>query len=381
MQTVPPSYAHRPGIEIVPVAGRRDLRAFIRFPYALRRNDPHWVPPLRLVEWERFNRRRNPFFEHADMALFLAVREGSIVGRIAAIDDRRHNEIHKENSASFGCFEVSDGEAAGALLEKAEEWARHRGRAAIRGPLDFSLNESAGLLIDGFDEDPMILMPHHPPAYRQYLEEQGYQKLKDLYAWILNRREGVAERFEALALRVRQRAGVTLRRVDVRHLDRDLNAMLAIYVRAWEKNWGFVPPTPREARNLVSFLRFLVDPRFILSAEMDGRPVAFAVAVPDLNQVLKGTNGRLFPYGLVRLLRRKHLVDQYRLLLLGILPECQHTRIYPVLMAALHERSHEVRWRRIEFSWVLEENLEANNAAATVGAERYKTYRIFEKRL
>jgi GNAT superfamily N-acetyltransferase len=368
-------------IAIVPVRTRRELRAFIRFPYTLHRNDPHWVPPLRVLEWTRFNRRLNPFFEHADMALLLALREGKVVGRIAAMDDRRHNELHKENIATFGCFEATDAESARSLLGSAEAWARNRGRSGIRGPLDLSLNESAGLLVEGFDEDPMILMPYNPPAYREYLEHFGYEKLKDLYAWILNRRDRLGEREQMLAKRVRQRLGVSIRTADLRHLDRDLTAMLSIYARAWEGNWGFVAPTEREARNLVAVLRHLVDPRGVLMAEIGGRAVAFLIAVPDLNQVFKGTDGRLFPYGLVRLLRRKRLVDQYRLPLLGVLPEHQQTGLYPLLMAELYERSHEIHWRRIEFSWVLEENLQINHAAAAGGAQRYKTYRIFEKQL
>jgi GNAT superfamily N-acetyltransferase len=366
-------------IEIAPVVSWRDRRRFIQFPYTLYRGDPHWVPPLRLLEWDRFS-RRNPFFEHADMARFLALSRGVVVGRVAAIDDRLHNQVHRDNIATVGCFEAKDADAAHALLEAAEGWARARGRQAIRGPLDLSLNESSGLLVDGYDEDPMILMPYHPPAYRQYLEAAGYRKIKDLYAWILNRR-AIEPREAELIDRVRRRLRVTIREMNVRHVDRELTSMLEIYAEAWKDNWGFVPPTAREARHTVGFLRHLIDPRLVLTAEVDGRAVGFVAAVPDINQALKGTAGRLFPRGLVQLMARKRLITQLRLLLLGVVPEYRGTGLYPLLIASLHEPAERFGWRRVEFSWVLEDNADVNNGASALGARLYKTYRVYQKPL
>src|SRR6266851_2421015 len=169
---------------IRPVSGRRDFRRFIDYAYERNAGDPHWVPPLRLAEHERLTPKKNPFFAHADVELLLAGRGGTIVGRIAAIDDRLHNETHHDNAAMFGFFEAEDAEASRALLVAVEEWAKARGRARVRGPMNPSLNESAGLLIDGFDSDPMLMMPHNPRAYAAHIESAGYQKVKDLFAWL-----------------------------------------------------------------------------------------------------------------------------------------------------------------------------------------------------
>jgi hypothetical protein len=224
-------------------------------------------------------------------------------------------------------------------------------------------------------------MPYQPPVYRRYLEDAGYRKARDLYAWNVQLRDDIGPADAALLDRIRQRLRVDIRPVDVRHLDRELTTMLEIYSRAWKDNWGFVPATPREARHTVALLRHLVDPRFVLSADIDGRPVGFLVALPDINQALKGTSGRLLPFGLLRLLRRRQLIDQWRLLLLGILPEYRQTGLYFLMLAALRDASRQVSWRRLELSWILEDNFKVNSYAEAVGAVRYKTYRIYEKPL
>jgi hypothetical protein len=368
--------------EIRRVDSRKDLRRFIAYPYHRHRDDPHWVPPLRLSERERLTPSKNPFFDHAAVELFIAERNGRTVGRIAAIDDRLHNETHHDNMAAFGFFEAEDRETARALLAQVESWARARGRSLVRGPLNPSLNESAGLLVDGFDTDPMLLMPHNPPEYASYLEAAQYRKVKDLYAWLYDIRKEVAPTVAKLAAHVRGKHAVVVRRLDLQEFAAEVERMRAIYCGAWEHNWGFVPPTADEFRRIATELKPIFDPRCAICAEIGGRPVACAIAVPDVNQALKGTGGRLFPLGLVRLLASRFLVDQVRLLLLGVLAEYRGFALYPLMWYELHRQVAEnTRYRWCECSWVLEDNDDVNQPLQLAGARRYKTYRLYQKAL
>jgi hypothetical protein len=362
------------------VATGRDRSRFIGYPYARYRHDPLWRPPLRLAERERLSPAHNPFFDHADHALWLAWRDGTVVGRIAAFDDRLHRETHGENLAALGFFEPDDTEAAGALFGAAETWARSRGRAALRGPLNPSLNESAGLLVDGFDTPPMLLMPHNPPEYGAWIEACGYTKAKDLYAWLYALDRPIAPVVAKLAERVREKERLEVRPLRLDEFAREVERLRVVYCGAWERNWGFVAPTPREFERLARELKPIFDPRGAVCAEVNGRLVACAITVPDINQALRGTGGRLLPLGLPRLLARRWIVDQARLLLLGVLPEYRALGLYPVLLHALHAQVRPV-YRRVEFSWVLEDNRDINQPAEMAGARRYKTYRLYEKAL
>ncbi|MES1256066.1 MAG: hypothetical protein ABUS56_10685, partial [Acidobacteriota bacterium] len=325
--------------------------------------------------------RHNPFFAHADAELFLAWRDGAVVGRIAAIDDRLHRETHQDNVAMFGFFEAADLPAAASLFAEAETWARRRGRTGLRGPFNPSLNESAGLLIDGFETDSMLLMPHNPREYAAWIEACGYRKLKDLFAWLYELTPAVAPVIAKLAARARDKHGIQVRPLHLAEFQREVAWLREVYCGAWRDNWGFVAPTPAEFERLARELKPIFDARGAVCAEVDGRPIACALALPDINQALKGTDGRLFPLGLVRLLARSRIIDQARLLLLGVLPDARHLGLYPVLLEALHRQMSGTRYRRIEFSWVLEDNRDINQPAEMAGATRYKTYRLYEKRL
>jgi len=370
-----------PVIDVSPAVGRRDIGRFLDYAYVRNSGDPHWIPPLRFAERERLSPKHNPFFAHADVELFLARRDGRIVGRVAAIDDRLHNQTHSDDVAMFGFFEAEDRPVAEALLAMVEAWARRRGRAHVRGPINLSLNESAGLLIEGFDSDPMVMMPHNPPAYGEYIEAAGYRKIKDLFAWLYSIDTQVPKVVAGLAARMRDRQGVVVRPLQLAEFEREVERLREIYCGAWERNWGFVAPTPAEFRRIAHEMKPIFDPRCAVCAEVQGRPVACAVAIPDINQVLKGTNGRLFPLGLVRLLGRKRIIDQARLLLFGVLAEYRSFGLYPLLLFELHRQMKDTRYRRVEFSWVLEDNRDINQPAEMAGARRYKTYRIYQKPL
>jgi len=368
-------------IEIRTVEGRDGVRQFVDYAYERNAADPLWIPPLRLSERERLTPAKNPFLANADMQLLLALRDGRVAGRIAAIDDRLHNQTHGDNIAMFGFIEAEDAGITRTLLRAVEDWARARGRAAVRGPLNPSLNESAGLLIDGFDTPPMVLMPHNPREYAAYIESAGYAKVKDLYAWLWDPRADPPPIFPKLTARVRKRYKLTTRSLDVSRFASEAERLRELYCSAWERNWGFVPPTPDEFRRVAAELKLIFDPRAAVVVESDGRLVACAVAIPDINQALAGTTGRLSPPTLLRLLLRARYIDQVRLLLLGVDPAYRSAGLFPMLMSTIREQLNRTRYRRVEFSWVLEDNDDINRAAELGNARRYKTYRIYQKAL
>ena len=368
-------------IRVRPVQGRGQIRRFVDYMYERNAHDPHWVAPLRLSEHDRINPAKNPFFAHADVELMLAWRGDRIVGRIAAIDDRLHQEAHHDNVAMFGFFEAADADAAHALLAAVEAWATARGRARVRGPISPSLNEMCGLLVEGFDTDPMLLMPHNPPEYAAQIESAGYAKVKDLFAWMHVLQREMPPAFARAARRLRDKHGIVIRPLNLKEFTREVERLRAIYCSAWERNWGFVPPTDAEFRRIAAELKPIFDPRCTICAEVNGEMVACVIAVPDINQALKGTDGRLFPLGLLRLLLRKRYISQVRLLLLGVDERHRRLGLFPLLLAEWHRQMQDTPYRRAEFSWVLEDNRDINQPAELAGATRYKTYRIYEKTL
>jgi len=368
-------------VTVVRAATPQLVHAFVDLPYTMYARDPHWVPPLRRDERRRLDKRRNAFLDHADIELWTAFSGGAPCGRIAAIEDRAHNDFHHERLAWFGFFEASDGPTARALLEAAENWGRARGCPAIRGPVNPSLNESAGLLVLGFDDDPRLLMPYNPPEYREFIEAAGYTKVKDLLAWNIDITAPLGARVERLAERLRRRGHIRVRRVDMKKFDRDLAAMNAIYRSAWEHNWGFVPPTDAEMKQLATDLKPVIDPDLVLFAEMDDRPIACGVCLPDLNQVLKRMNGRLLPFGLWHFLKRRSIITRVRMVLLGVLAECRHIGVYPLLISELHRNAFANGYTRGEMSWTLEDNDDVNAGIMAAGGRVYKKYRLYEKAL
>jgi len=368
-------------IEARPVNNRRLLGQFIDFPYRKYKAHPHWTPQLRLSEWHQFNPTRNPFFATADMQLFLAVDGKGVAGRIAAIDDRRHNEVHHDNVGMFGFFEADSPEAAAVLLDAAEQWARAHGRAALRGPLNPSLNYSCGLQVDAFDTDPFVMMPCNPPDYAQYLERAGYAKVMDLYAWLFDLRQPLPDRFTRLVAQSQEHGSFAVRPVDFSDFPREMETLRQVYSRAWEANWGFVPPTHEEFQHIAADLKQVAIPGGVLFAESAGSVIGCAVGLPDINQVLKGTGGRLFPLGLPRFLLRKRLVSRVRLLLFGVLPEFRDTEVLVLLFHRIHAWAVSTGYTSAELSWTLESNGVVNRSLQLGGAARYKTYRLYQRSL
>jgi GNAT superfamily N-acetyltransferase len=361
-----------------------DIKRFIRYPFERYRHDPHWVPPLLIDERQKFNPKKNPFYRHAQMELFLAYRAGGeVVGRVAAIDDELHNQTHEDNLAFFGFFEADDQATAEVLLNHVEGWARRLGRSAVRGPMNPSLNDGAGLQVDAFDTDPYIMMPYNPPEYPRYAEAAGYRKIKDLYAWLFDASWSAPARIGRLAERVRRRhADVVTRPANMKRFREELESLKRIYSEeAWGHNWGFVRYTDAEFDRLASELKLIADPNIILFAEVDGHTAGVAVGLPDANQLFKRMRGKLLPFGLFHFLNRKRIIDQMRLPILGLMPEYRNKGLDLVLMHDVYQRAIAAGYKRAELSWTLEDNKAINHAIETGGAKLYKKYRIYQKKL
>jgi hypothetical protein len=369
-------------IEIRPV-GPRDEKVFLHLPEALYRDDPHWVPPLWMAEKERLSATKNPFLARVPHEKYIAWRDGTAVGRIMAIDDPRHNEVHGDNLAFFGFFEATDAEVAGQLLATAEDWARNRGREALRGPANPSLNDTCGLLVWGFDDDPMMMMPYNPPGYMDWVEGAGYAKTKDLYAWTMDLTEGVNARSQRILNRMEKRLdpAPTVRQLSKSNFRQDILTIRDIFIKCWGDNWGFVPPTEEEFWHSAKDMKLILDWPLALMMEIEGKPVAFCLSLSDLHQVYKRIGGRLLPFGLVKLLRRRNYINRGRMLLLGVLPEHRNRGLELRLITDSMAAGQAIGWKTGESSWTLEDNDGVAKAIQIVGGWHYKTYRIYEKPL
>jgi len=369
------------------VHGAKDLRAFVDLPYRLHAGNPQWVAPLRIDVRSRLDRRRNPFFEHGEAEYFLAELDGRVVGRIAAIVNRLHNEIHGDRVAFFGFFEsVDDLRVARSLLEAAGDWVRARGFTALRGPASLSTNDECGLLVDGFDTPPTLMMAHNPPYYERLLLAAGFEPSKDLWAFQGGHPERYApvpERATRAVELLGRRLGIRMRPLDMRRFDAEVEVVRAAYNAVWERNWGFVPMTAEEIRHMARQLRPVIIPDIVPIAEKDGEVVGFGLAIPDLNQVLRRhRSGRLFPALLdVLWSLRRRKIRRARILLLGVRPDYRGRGVDALLWHWIWTRAaeHGIYWG--EASWILEDNAAMVNAAERMDFSRYKTYRLYDRAL
>ncbi len=361
----------------------KELRQFIRFPWKIYRNDLCWVPPLLVDMKKLLDKSRHPFYRHSTAEFFLARRNDEVVGRIAAIQNNNHNRFHNEQTAFFGFFEsVSDGTVAAALLDHAAQWARERGLNELRGPMNFSTNETLGVLIEGFDSNPCIMMAHNPGYYGALIENAGFSKAMDLYAWFLLTEKGLNPKINRVGEKVLRDEGLRVRPLDMKKFWGEVEIIKRIYNDAWSDHWGFVPMTDLEFEHLAKDLKTIVDPRVVLIAEKDKEPVAFSLALPDFNQALKKINGRLFPIGLPMLLYHARHINQVRVLALGIAKRVQNcSGLGAALYYESFRRGVAAGYRSCEFSWTLESNDLINRSMKLFGAEIYKRYRIYRKPL
>lgn len=370
-----------------PARARPDVRAFIDLPYRLHQRDPLWVPPLRQDIVALLSREKNPFFEHAEAEYFLAERDGHAVGRIAAISNRLHNETHDDRVGFFGFFEsIDDQSVADALFSAAAEWLRAHGHDTMRGPASFSVNDECGLLVDGFETPPTLMMPHNPRSYVALVERAGFAKVKDLLVYEggdPDRYKPVPERLARGTELIRQRQGITLRALNMKDFGGEVERIKAIYNAAWEKNWGFVPMTDHEIDHLASQFKPVVIPELVPFAEKDGKVIAFGLALPDLNVAFRGnTSGRLFPAILkVFWLLKARKLKRARIVLLGILPEYRGKGIDAMLYHWIWTRAGQrgIYWG--EAGWILEDNPAMNAGLEKMTFQIYKTYRLYDRTL
>ncbi len=377
-------------IQIKRVQSPAEWETFIGFPFEIYRDDPHWVPPLRIAVKELLDVRKNPFFKHATMAPFLAYRDQKCVGRILGVIDDRHIEFHQEQTGFFGFFEaIDDVEVAKALFLEVTKWAKERGMTNLRGPVNPSTNHECGLLVEGFDDSPQVMMTYNPPYYAQLFEACGLSKCKDLFAYNIDgSRVKFADRLVAQAERLKKGGQVTFRTVRMNDFKNEIKLIQEIYNDAWEHNWGFVPMTPEEFDHMGKEMKPIVDPELLLIAEVRGEPAAFGLALPDVNQAIKKVrNGKLLPFGIFKLLwnlkgpGRRSTINRCRILTLGIKKAYRNYGIGPLLYTEYFKRGPGNGYPIGEASWILEDNVPMNRAAQMMCGERAKVYRIYDKAL
>ncbi len=370
-------------ITVQPVRTKADLKHFITIVWDIYNGDPNWVPPIIADRKKLLDRTKNPFYKNAEMELFLARDGDKYVGRIAAIINHRHNQIHNDKVGFFGFFEAFDDKSvAKALFKSAETWLVERGMDTIRGPVNPSLNDECGLLVEGFNEPPQILMTYNPEYYIQLIESQGFTKAKDLYAYQLTG-TFLNPKLERVQRLVREREGVSIRTFNFKPKStflQDVKILKDIYNQAWEPNWGFVKMTDEEFDFLATDLKQVADPSLVLIAEAKGQPIGFALGLPDINQALiDNRKGGLIGAGL-RLLFGKSKITRGRIIVLGVIPAFQRKGIDAVLYHEIGNRMIQGRgYTEGEASWVLEDNVMMNRAAEMMEGKRYKTYRLYDK--
>ncbi len=365
-------------IEILEVVSKSDLRRFIKLPWKIYKGNSNWVPPLIIDQKAIFDARKNPFFDHSRARYFLARKEGEFVGRIAAIVNDNHNLVHNESAGFFGFFEcVRDDSAARALFDAAAGYLKSEGMTVIRGPANFSSNDYWGLLVDGFDKPPVVMMSYNPDYYPALIEGYGFRKAMDLYAYWMNHKQ-MTERVMRAAEAMKKRSKITVRPVNMKKFESELKRIQKVYNEAWIQNWGFVPMTEREFEHTAQDMKLILEPDLVLIAEHKGEPVGFSMALPDINQALIHLNGRLLPFGLLKLLYYKRRINCVRVLTMGVVPEFRNRGVDLVFYSETFKNGVAKGYYFGEFSWVLEINDLMNRMAENMGAKVYKTYRLYD---
>jgi GNAT superfamily N-acetyltransferase len=337
------------------------------------------VAPLRVAQKELLDTSKHPFWAHAELECFLARNAAGTVGRIAAILDRNYNEFHGEQAGFFGFLEtVNDPAVAQALLGAAVEWLRQRGARFVRGPVNPSTNYECGLLVDGFDSNPYVMMPYNPPYYAELLERAGWRRAKDLYAYYLSTKVITPRKVERVAERATRGNELRIRPIRMNDLQAEAARGWEVYNAAWSRNWGFTPMTREEFALLARDMKPIADPELILFGEVAGQTVGFILGLPDINRALKHARGRLLPLGLLKIMYHRRTIHSLRVLTLGVVEQYRTAGVAAGLLAELIRRGTRRGYQDGEMSWVLEDNVLMNRSLEALGARRYKTYRIYE---
>lgn len=360
----------------------KPINNLINVPWELYKKDPNWVPPLKIAVKDLFN-PKHPFFETSVIKCWVAEQNGKVIGRIAAIINRAHIEYSGEKCGFFGFFDSpNDPIVAKALIKKAEKYLRNHGMKKVQGPVNPSINYECGTLIDGFEDPPQIMMTYNPPYHKELLENEGYQKAKDLLAYQLRTDITYPEIMVKAAKRVEKSLKVTYRKLNKKNWDNEVLNMWKIYNSAWEKNWGFIPMTKKEFLHTTKDLKTVVNPNLVHFVDVENEPAGFFVALPDYNQVLKQIpSGKLLPFGIFKFMRSSKYINRARVITLGIVEKYRNTGLASLLYYKMQEDLLNAGMKKIEMSWILEDNFKMRRPLERLGARAYKTYRIFEKEL
>lgn len=370
-------------MEITQVTTHKDLNQFINFPYQHYKNDPVWVPPLRSEMAAQFNPKQNPFLDHCVYASFLLWEDNKVIGRIAAFYDLLANQFWGEKIGLFGYFEcVKNEQAAGMLMRQAKTWLLEQGMEKMRGPWTF-VTQEWGSVVEGYEPSPVVMSPYNPPNYNHYYETAGLKKIKDLVVYQIDATSGykIPDRILSLTDRVAKRYQITTRCLNLKNLEHDAEIIITLSNQTLIKNWGYSPVTEDEVHATVNDLKKIIQPKGVIFAEDQfGRPVGFAIAIPDINQLLKGLNGRLLPFGWIKLLLGIPRLSHYRMFALGVIPEYHGKGIDSLLYRALYESIFSPEMF-MEINYVLEDNDPMNNAIIKLGAQLFRRYRVYEMTL
>ncbi|MBU0740747.1 GNAT family N-acetyltransferase [bacterium] len=371
------------GFTVAPVSGKKDLDAFLHLPYRIYADDPHYVYPLLAQLKEFFDRRKNPFFKHAETGLWLARRDGEVIGRIGACVDRYHNEYWREQIGFYGFYEcIDDAVVSHALLDTARDWLRERGMTVMRGPLNFTTNhDNPGLLIDGEPSPPVTGMSYNPTYYQDQFESYaGLAKCKDLWAWRVDAED--IKLSKRVADGVRQvlagKTDLTVRPIDKKDFRNEVELIRSLYNDCWNENWGFIPMDPEEFYFSAKEMKTMVNENLLLIAEWRGEPIGFSMTIPDFNLALKRVRGKLFPFGILKFLLDRKKITYARTLLLGVLPEHRRKGVDVMMVLRSYKAAVKGGITAGECSWILEDNTPMNNILEKLGARVYKTYRIYD---
>jgi hypothetical protein len=365
------------------VQNPKDLMTFIKLPWKIYKGNRNWVPHLIMDRKKVLDKKKNPFFKHSEAEYFLAEKNGEVCGRIAAIKNDLHNKEHNDKTGFFGFFEsVNDQDTADALFNSAAEWLKLKGLDAMRGPANPSVNDEYGMLVDGFDDPPRILMPYNPEYYVSLCENYGFKKVKDLFAYKLeNHKVVTSEKLKRVQEIARKRYGLEIKQLDMKNFNSELEKVKYAYNKSWEPNWGFVPMTEEEIDALAKDLKPIVEPSLVLFGEINNQVVGFALVMPDYNQIFINMNGRLFPFGFIKLITQKKKMKWCRIIALGVIPEFQKKGLDSVFYWEIVNRAHNAGIDLGEASWVLEDNEMMKRGLDVMRGIPYKKYRIYQKNI
>lgn len=369
-------------VHINKVSSSKELKDFIDFPHDLYKNDHNYVPELFVAQRDLLNSKKHPFFKHSKLDLFLAKKGNAVVGRIAAIRNNNHINYTESKDGFFGFFDViEDYEVAEKLLDTASEWVKAEGLKSIIGPTNFSTNETCGLLINGFDSPPVVMMTYNKDYYPEYVEKYGFRKKMDLIAYNLVGEE-LSQRTVELMNKMEERLiskGITIRTANMKDFKNEVEKIKQVYNTAWEKNWGFVPMTDDEFNFMAKDMKIILDPDFCYIAEHNGKPVGFSLSIPDMNQVfIKIKKGRLLPTGIFKLLLNKNKINKIRIITLGVIEGYRKMGIESCFYARNIITTKKKNITTAEASWILETNEMMNKAMININATPYKKYRMYE---